>query len=113
MGDGSRGQLGLGADRLSSKSPQQLKCLERLAVASVSCGECHTAFVTASGQLLACGDNRHGKLGHSQRTFTSVQCEPVAVDKYRALHVTLVACGGCHMILVGQLRAAASERGAG
>ena len=111
MGDGSKGQLGLGADRLSSKSPQPLKGLARLAIASASCGESHTALVTASGQLLACGDNRHGKLGHSQKTFSGVQCEPVAVDKYRELHVKLVACGGCHMILVGQLAAAKSRAG--
>lgn len=103
MGDGAKGQLGLGNEALSSKSPKQIKTLDRYIITSVSSGECHTAFITNKGQLLTCGDNRYGKLGHSQKTFNSIQYDPIIVDKYQELNVKFVACGGCHMILMGKV----------
>lgn len=42
-------------------------------------------------------------MGLNQKLFNSIQFLPILVEKYQDLDVKLVACGGCHMILVGFL----------
>lgn len=44
-------------------------------------------FVTEEGDLYACGDNRYGKLGLSQKIFNTSQFSPVLVDKFKQLTV--------------------------
>ena len=99
MGDGSKGQLGLGKEILGSKAPRPVKSLEQHVITKISSGECHTAFISNKGQLLTCGDGRYGKLGHTQKD--SIHYSPLIVDKYKDIDVKNMACGGCHMILVG------------
>ena len=48
MGDGSKGQLGLGNEILSAKTPKQIRSLEKYVVIKISSGECHTAFITSN-----------------------------------------------------------------
>ncbi len=101
LGDGSKGQLGLGTEILSAKSPRLVKSLEPYVINKLSAGECHTAFISDNGKLFTCGDNRYGKLGLNQKTFNSIQFTPTVVEKYAQLNVEMIACGGCHMILKG------------
>jgi hypothetical protein len=103
FGDGSKGQLGHGKEHQRVSQPKVIKTLNRLKVVRVSCGECHSVFVTNDGLLYACGDNRYGKLGLNQKQFTSIQFTPVCVDKYESLKVENISCGGCHMILIAKL----------
>ncbi len=72
-------------------------------IAQVSCGDSQTAFLTDRGQLFVSGDNRHGKMGLSQRAYNSISFSPVLVEKFKRLRVENVASGGCHMILIGKL----------
>ena len=81
-----------------------MPALNKLKVVKVSCGECHSAFLTDKGDLFTCGDNRYGKLGLNQKTYNSIQFDAVQVQKFKELKVDSVACGGCHMILIGKLR---------
>jgi len=103
LGDGSKGQLGLGTEILCAKSPRLVNSLEPYVINKISAGECHTAFITDKGKLFTSGDNRYGKLGLNQKTFDSIQFTPILVDKYAQLNVDIVACGGCHMILKGAI----------
>lgn len=64
-GSNSHGQLGLGgvalgADVLRAKPVEYLLNRD---VSEVACGSFHTLVITAHGQLLSWGDNRHGQLG--------------------------------------------------
>lgn len=101
MGDGAKGQLGLGKEILGTKSPRLIKALEQHIITKISSGECHTAFLSNKGQLLTCGDGRYGKLGLTQKESASILYSPLLVDKYKDIDVKNIACGGCHMILIG------------
>lgn len=104
LGDGTRGQLGNGEDIQKCKRPELVSFFKKKTVFMVSAGECQTAFVTDKREIFTCGDNRYGKLGLDQNKFNSVQFYPHLVDKYRQLNVMNVACGGCHMILIGKVK---------
>jgi alpha-tubulin suppressor-like RCC1 family protein len=45
FGDGSKGQLGNGSD-LQKSMPELVMTLKKIKIEKVSCGECHTAFIS-------------------------------------------------------------------
>jgi hypothetical protein len=57
-------------------------------------------FFQDKGYLYVFGDNGSGKLGLDDITS---QFTPVKVEKFSALNVKSVSCGGCHMVLVATL----------
>ncbi|CAM9646328.1 unnamed protein product [Phaeothamnion confervicola] len=63
-GCGGRGRLGLGS-HADAPYPQQVRALAAapLAVVDVAAGYAHTLFLTASGAVFACGDDRYGQVG--------------------------------------------------
>ncbi|GAB2289992.1 PH, RCC1 and FYVE domains-containing protein 1 [Dionaea muscipula] len=71
--------------------------LERLQVASVTCGPWHTALITSTGQLFTFGDGTFGVLGHGDRVCVSY---PREVESLSGLRTIAVACGVWHTAAV-------------
>ena len=57
-------------------------------------------FLTDKGFLYVFGDNGSVKLGLDDNSY---HFTPVKVEKFSALNVKSVSCGGCHMVLVATL----------
>ncbi|KAI8494340.1 hypothetical protein Bbelb_281000 [Branchiostoma belcheri] len=86
-GANSYGQLGVG-HRDDRHSPQQLQGVN-FRVKVVTGGGGHTAFISAEGQLFACGWNQKGQLGLGHREDVSVLTHVAALTE----PVHTVACG--------------------
>ncbi|KAL5574147.1 hypothetical protein UlMin_023744 [Ulmus minor] len=67
--------------------------LDGITIASVACGEWHSAIVSTTGMLFTYGDGTFGVLGHGD--FGSVS-QPKEVDSLKGLRVKSVACGSWH-----------------
>lgn len=100
LGDGSRGQLGLG-ERI--QSAEHFELIEKIPkrVISIAAGEGHTAIIGARGDLLICGDGKHGKLGS---TTYSNEFDACVVEKFKGYQVLQVVCGGCQTIILARKR---------
>lgn len=61
------GQLGIGSTTTPIATHTQVTSLGTN-VASVACGQAHTAIVNKSGRVLTCGLNSNGQLGHGNTT---------------------------------------------
>jgi len=59
----SNGQLGQGKKKLEKK-PFPVPGLGKLEVVEIKCGTSHTLILLSNGDIMACGSNRHGQLGH-------------------------------------------------
>ncbi|XP_076151060.1 putative E3 ubiquitin-protein ligase HERC4 [Alosa pseudoharengus] len=90
-GDGSRGQLGSppSKDFTSFHEPQPVVFCSG-PISEVSCGEQHTIFLTADGQVLSYGRNNKGQLGRRKNKDSKV------VDGLAG--VAAVACGQEHCL---------------
>ncbi|KAL1513895.1 hypothetical protein ABEB36_003235 [Hypothenemus hampei] len=62
FGRNTHGQLGLN-NTTSITKPQLVPTLEKMNVISAACGRHHTLFLTDTGTVYACGDNRSGQCG--------------------------------------------------
>lgn len=62
FGRNPHGQLGLD-NNLSQVTPQIVPALENMNIIGAACGRHHTLFLTDSGTVYACGDNRSGQCG--------------------------------------------------
>ncbi|XP_069745496.1 X-linked retinitis pigmentosa GTPase regulator-like isoform X2 [Narcine bancroftii] len=103
FGFGQFGQLGHGTFIFESSLPKVVENLKNKNILSISCGENHTAVVTANGLLYTFGDGRHGKLGLGEENFTN-QFKPTLCTRFLKLAVQSVACGGCHMLVLATPR---------
>eukprot|EP00301_Raphidiophrys_heterophryoidea_P018962 c3953_g1_i1.p1 GENE.c3953_g1_i1~~c3953_g1_i1.p1 ORF type:complete len:272 (+),score=62.76 c3953_g1_i1:336-1151(+) len=76
---GTSGELGLGPSQtyLINPTPMSLSQSSRLSCIKVSCGWKHTLFLTATGQVFACGSNKYG-----QCCPTSTQTPSPVLDCY-------------------------------
>ncbi|OVA14280.1 FYVE zinc finger [Macleaya cordata] len=101
-GDSGVGLLDNGSNR-SKWLPQKVSGpLDGIYVSSVTCGEWHTAVVSASGQLFTYGDGTFGVLGHGNLQSVS---QPKQVESLKGLRVKSVACGPWHMAAVVDIMA--------
>ncbi|XP_060782469.1 probable E3 ubiquitin-protein ligase HERC6 [Neoarius graeffei] len=91
-GDSSRGQLAFpGTGGTGITTPTSVNFTEQLV--QISCGEQHTLFLTASGQVLSCGRNSKGQLGRSKSRDTKLP------EKIEGLGgVAAIACGQDHSL---------------
>lgn len=62
FGRNSHGQLGLDSTTTRDK-PSPVPALENMNVIGAACGRNHTLFLTDTGTVYACGDNRSGQCG--------------------------------------------------
>ncbi|GLH14493.1 Probable E3 ubiquitin-protein ligase HERC2 [Gryllus bimaculatus] len=109
FGNNSHGQLGLGSEVNQSILPTPVDSLADYNVASVSCGENHSTFITEEGDLYVCGEGRYGKLCNDdieEKTITI----PSRAQKFVDYKVQKAACGGCHSMILAHLFEEKSER---
>ncbi|XP_063954915.1 X-linked retinitis pigmentosa GTPase regulator-like isoform X2 [Lytechinus pictus] len=104
FGNGASGQLGHGPDLLVTNIPKRIARLEWTRCKWVSCGESHTAVITAKGCLYTFGDGRHGKLAQGEESFSNVFI-PSKVLRFNGFLVQEVSCGGCHTLVRARRRA--------
>ncbi|CAA3005289.1 PH, RCC1 and FYVE domains-containing 1-like [Olea europaea subsp. europaea] len=98
-GDGrhNAGILGQGTD-VSHWIPKRISGpLERLHIATVTCGPWHTALISSTGQLFTFGDGTFGVLGHGNREHILY---PREVESLAGLRTISVACGVWHTAAV-------------
>ncbi|KAF0971500.1 hypothetical protein FDP41_010232 [Naegleria fowleri] len=81
-GDNSRGQCGLGVDTLQVKSFKPLKTsFSRLNIVQIECGEFHSLFLTASGELWGSGTSVNGQLGFDPQLLGKQSVNnPIKID---------------------------------
>ncbi|GIY76787.1 x-linked retinitis pigmentosa GTPase regulator [Caerostris darwini] len=65
-------------------------------ILQISCGDEHTAILTASGRLFTFGSNEWGQLGHGH---TKTIMKPSFVKALKGERVTVVACGRSHTLV--------------
>lgn len=122
-GNGEAGKLGLGGI-FSTKLFTACHHLPDVDVHAVSCGNAHTAIVTACGTLFTCGSNQELQLGHSAdvkecpvplevdipekvvsvsagAAFTLATTEGGALYGVHARHVGTHISSSCHILLSG------------
>ncbi|XP_030741270.1 X-linked retinitis pigmentosa GTPase regulator [Echinops telfairi] len=99
FGLGQFGQLGLGTFIFEATNPTPLELTKDQKICEISCGENHTALITNIGHLYTFGDGRHGKLGLGEENFAN-HFIPTLCCNFLKFKVHLVACGGCHMLVV-------------
>ena len=92
FGAGGFGQLGSGGEA-EVMLPTTLPALTALRVRAAACGEHHTAFLTASGEVFTCGLGQFGALGHGSEER---EARPRRVEAIAAETAVGVACGWRH-----------------
>lgn len=92
------GQLGLGDTALRPR-PTRVAALDAKGVTSASCGKAHTVFLTAGGELLACGAAKQGACGPAVAKRAETQLKPVAVPVGGA-SFKYVACGSAFNLAI-------------
>ncbi len=101
-GSGKWGQCGLGAKVQSTTRALVVKgALEGKNVIAVSCGGCHSAVLTDTGDVYTWGRGFEGQTGHASRALssetnnviTAVQLLPKCVSAFVKQPVTSVSCG--------------------
>ncbi len=80
--------------------------VSRSELVSVSIGDTHAAFVTASGSLLICGNNTEGAVDPSQRQTPSIS-RPMHLESILTLtpRILQVSCGLDHTAVLTETRA--------
>ena len=96
FGYGVYGELGHGNTN-QQNAPKQVTGVSNETVVAVSCGETHTAVVTASGHLYTFGNGDYGQLGHGN---TDSQYVPKHVLGLSNETVVAVSCGWYHTAVV-------------
>ena len=104
FGEGPFGELGLGSSCLETGTPKKVASLGNIRARDVACGESHMAVITKHSNLYVCGDGRHGKLAMGQESFSNL-FKLTKVTRFNSFDIRAVACGGCHMLVVGVRKA--------
>lgn len=109
VGNGSRGQLGLG----SATKIDSLECVEALhpvKIISISAGGWHTIVLSESGDMYGWGWNESGQVGCIRESFDEIDCSeenraklvflPSLVDTSLDDSFTLIKTGSRHSVAV-------------
>eukprot|EP01117_Protostelium_nocturnum_P011166 TRINITY_DN4055_c0_g2_i2.p1 TRINITY_DN4055_c0_g2~~TRINITY_DN4055_c0_g2_i2.p1 ORF type:complete len:958 (+),score=321.19 TRINITY_DN4055_c0_g2_i2:373-3246(+) len=97
-GKGKNGQLGIGDSSLMDKKiPILIESLRGIPVVDVVCGSDHTFFLTASGSVLACGNNKFGQLGLNDDVDRIV---PTLIPSLKERQIVEISCGWNHSFAV-------------
>jgi alpha-tubulin suppressor-like RCC1 family protein len=96
FGRGEYGQLGHG-DLADWLTPQPITELQGMRLSAVACGAEHSLVVTSAGRLYTFGEGSSGALGHGDRCSQPI---PRMVEGLQGIHVTSVAVGGNHSLVL-------------
>jgi fibronectin type 3 domain-containing protein len=99
FGNGSLGQLGLGADLTNKFIPTVIPGLSGKDVAAISAGSDYALALTHDGDVYSFGDNFSGRLGHDD--FVS-RHEPEKIIALDGKNVTAISAGGHSIVLTDE-----------
>uniref|UniRef100_A0A182M7K9 non-specific serine/threonine protein kinase n=1 Tax=Anopheles culicifacies TaxID=139723 RepID=A0A182M7K9_9DIPT len=94
-GEGDKGQLGHDALETWHHIPMRIHSIKQRKVVSAAVGDGFTILCTASGTLLACGDNSNGCLGQGNKASLLV---PKPIVKLEHVPIVQVASGTTHVL---------------
>ncbi|XP_052895626.1 serine/threonine-protein kinase Nek8 [Anopheles moucheti] len=94
-GEGDKGQLGHDALETWHHIPMRIHAIKQRKVVSAAVGDGFTILCTASGTLLACGDNSNGCLGQGNKASLLV---PKQIVKLEHIPIVQVASGTMHVL---------------
>jgi alpha-tubulin suppressor-like RCC1 family protein len=66
----------------------------------VACGESHSLILLQSGELLSCGSNAQGALGHNSVDSKKRCKKPMPIEQVSGLEIDKIACGNRHNLLL-------------
>ncbi|XP_026463630.1 protein RCC2 homolog [Ctenocephalides felis] len=96
IGRNPSGQLGVG-DTKTRDMPTEVTGLEDLVIIGAATGRHHTLFLTDTGTVYACGDNKFGQCGVGNQT--AVVNKPTRI-KYRGPPIIKVGCGADFSVIL-------------
>lgn len=102
LGRNQHGQLGL-PDQTVCELPTIIPDLEHENIIQAACGRNHTLFLTDTGTVYACGDNKSGQCGVGNNTVSITK--PTRIN-YRGPSIIKVGCGAefsCILDIKGNL----------
>ncbi|RZF39897.1 hypothetical protein LSTR_LSTR010525 [Laodelphax striatellus] len=102
-GNNEHGQLGFSEEKTEITNPILVTPLLNVRVAQIACGDSHSAFVSDNGELYTCGESKYGKLCSDSELKSDIMGSrtlPFKVNRFKALKVQKVACGGCHTMVL-------------
>uniref|UniRef100_A0A182K3X4 non-specific serine/threonine protein kinase n=1 Tax=Anopheles christyi TaxID=43041 RepID=A0A182K3X4_9DIPT len=94
-GEGDKGQLGHDALETWHHIPMRVDAIRSRKVVSAAVGDGFSIFRTASGMLLACGDNSNGCLGQGNKASLLV---PKPIAKLEHIPIVQVSSGTTHVL---------------
>mmetsp|Transcript_1118 Transcript_1118/g.3148 ORF Transcript_1118/g.3148 Transcript_1118/m.3148 type:complete len:532 (+) Transcript_1118:47-1642(+) len=98
FGSGADGQLGSGSEAPALLPARVLGSLEHSPVVLASAGERHSLFLSAQGDVYACGCGEHGRLGlGSDESVSEPTRVPLGAEGARAV---AIAAGGKHSVAI-------------
>ncbi|KAJ8403638.1 hypothetical protein AAFF_G00349640 [Aldrovandia affinis] len=92
-GSNSNGQLGLGNDAPSTKTPQLLYTLSGIPLVMVTAGRDHSFTLSISGTVFGWGKNNAGQLGLGDKTD---RYDPIPVKSLHLKRTVSISCGDEH-----------------
>lgn len=96
-GHNTWGQLGLGhLDNVPY--PEPVDAMRESTVSHVACGGHHLVLLTLQDEVWVAGKNSHAQLGIEETEDR--QTQPVLLDTLSGRHITTIACGYDHTVLV-------------
>uniref|UniRef100_A0A1I7XGZ0 SAM_MT_RSMB_NOP domain-containing protein n=1 Tax=Heterorhabditis bacteriophora TaxID=37862 RepID=A0A1I7XGZ0_HETBA len=96
-GQNDFGQLGTG-DMRGRPTPYFLEGMSSMGIVEVCCGDSHTVLLNKEGRLFGFGSDAYGQLGCGRKFDKHIT--PAAVTELMGSHVTRVACGRNHTIVI-------------
>ena len=93
FGSNVNGQLGLGEDVEGSLLPISIIIGDQdnpISIASIYCGDMHSAFITINNDLYTCGDPQHGRLCRPVTSETNSKT-PHQVEDFKNTLITKVS----------------------
>lgn len=100
FGSNDHCQLGIGKKSFKEKVPVLLTSgafdvygatVDQLNVKAVSCGFHHTLFLTDSGRVICCGNNKFGQLGYGENVNELIS--PALIDAANLKNIEQIVCG--------------------
>lgn len=90
------GQLGL-PDAVLRESPTLVPALQNISIVQAACGRNHTLFLSDTGAVYACGENKQGQcgVGNTQPTLKT----PTRVN-YVGAQIVRVGCGADFSVIL-------------
>jgi alpha-tubulin suppressor-like RCC1 family protein len=93
------GQLGIQSNIHNTGRPTAVGTtnFQSSLITKIACGYYHTVFLNALGNVITCGNNTFGQLGHNNTTNLNI---PTRIATVAITGITDIKCGGFHTLML-------------